>query len=502
MAAPDHLKYPLELGTRMLPMDAFLWQLEEVMPEVRMLMGAMLLLDRRPDRDRFRRSFEALIARVPRMQQHVVEPPLKVTLPEWRDDTHFELEYHLRDVALPEPATLRHCFDFCGATFAGPLDHLRPLWEAYLIEGLEGGKAAVFFKMHHAAVDGVGTLALFDALTQAHRADPVRPPRRHPPRSERSAGEQFVALARNVVRDTASLVGDTMGAAARAALSPVATAGTALRVARSVSGMVRDLGTPKTKDPLAEGCLGIGRRLDGLVLDLRRLRAVKDAFGITLNDLMLTALAGAVGRYHDHRRAHVDVLNCLVPQSLRDEEDRHSLGNRVGYFNVALPVGERDPRQRMDRIRHQASSAKGDRRAGGLPSIMRVMSTVPGVGFRIMAQQIVGRSNMICTNIPGPSTVRYLGGAKIEAIYPFAPIMIGTPLSLALVSYGDTYGLGFDTDPGAIPDPELLHRYLEEAVDELVHLAGKERPARRAHARRRVPVRRRGAAKAPAQAGG
>jgi diacylglycerol O-acyltransferase len=309
-------------------------------------------------------------------------------------------------------------------------------------------------------------------------------------------------LARNVVRDTASLVGDTMGAAARAALSPVATAGTALRVARSVSGMVRDLGTPKTKDPLAEGCLGIGRRLDGLVLDLRRLRAVKDAFGITLNDLMLTALAGAVGRYHDHRRAHVDVLNCLVPQSLRDEEDRHSLGNRVGYFNVALPVGERDPRQRMDRIRHQASSAKGDRRAGGLPSIMRVMSTVPGVGFRIMAQQIVGRSNMICTNIPGPSTVRYLGGAKIEAIYPFAPIMIGTPLSLALVSYGDTYGLGFDTDPGAIPDPELLHRYLEEAVDELAHLAGTERPARRAHARRRVPVRRRGAAKAPAQAGG
>jgi len=499
MAATDRLKYPLKLGSRMLPMDAFLWQLEEVMPEVRMLMGAMLLLDRVPDRDRFRHSFEWLIARVPRMRQHVVEPPIKVTLPEWHDDTHFELDYHLRDVVLPEPATLRHCFDFCGATFAAPLDHLRPLWEAYLIEGLEGGKAAVFFKMHHAAVDGVGTVALFDALSQAHRADPVRAPRRQAPQPERPASEQFVAMARNVVRDTVSLVSDTVGTAARAALNPLETAGTAFRVARSVSGMVRDLGTPKTKDPLAEGCLGIGRRLDGLVLELPRLRAIKDVFGVTLNDLMLTALAGAVGRYHDHRRAHVEVLNCLVPQSLRDDDHRHALGNRLGYFNVALPVGERDPLQRMDRIRQQASSAKGDRRAGGLPNIMRVMATVPGVGFRIMAQQIIGRSNMICTNIPGPSTVRYLGGAKIEAIYPFAPIMIGTPLSLALVSYGDSYGLGFDTDPGAIPDPDLMHRYFEEAVDELEELAGNERPARRARPRRAAPARKPAARKEAAE---
>jgi len=128
-----------------------------------------------------------------------------------------------------------------------------------------------------------------------------------------------------------------------------------------------------------------------------------------------------------------------------------------------------------------------------------VMATVPGVGFRIMAQQIIGRSNMICTNIPGPSTVRYLGGAKIEAIYPFAPIMIGTPLSLALVSYGDSYGLGFDTDPGAIPDPDLMHRYFEEAVDELEELAGNERPARRARPRRAAPARKPAARKEAAE---
>jgi diacylglycerol O-acyltransferase / wax synthase len=99
--------------------------------------------------------------------------------------------------------------------------------------------------------------------------------------------------------------------------------------------------------------------------------------------------------------------------------------------------------------------------------MMRVMASMPGFAYRLLARTVTGRVNLICTNIPGPSTQRYLAGARIDAMYPFAPVALGTPLSIALMSYGDTYGVGIDGDPAAIPDPELLTRYLAEAVDEI-----------------------------------
>ena len=163
-------RYPIQLGRRMLPTDALFWYVEEATPELRPLVAGLMMLDRRPDRDEVRTLLERWVARLPRLRQRVVEAPLRLGLPEWEDDPNFEIEYHAREVVLPEPATERHLLDFCGAVFATPLDHLRPLWEAYLIEGLEDGRAACFFKVHHSVMDGVGSLAVFDAFTQGHRA--------------------------------------------------------------------------------------------------------------------------------------------------------------------------------------------------------------------------------------------------------------------------------------------------------------------------------------------
>jgi len=157
----------------------------------------------------------------------------------------------------------------------------------------------------------------------------------------------------------------------------------------------------------------------------------------------------------------------MVPMSLRQSEDRHALGNRVGAFNVALPVGEPDALLRLARIQGQTGAAKSDRRGAAWPLMMRVLASMPGFAYRLLAQMVTGRVNLICTNIPGPPVPRYLAGAKIDAMYPFAPVALGTPLSVALMSYGDSYGVGIDTDPAAIPDPELLTRYLAAAVDEI-----------------------------------
>ena len=485
MTATDHFHYPLRLNSRMLPSDALFWYVEEATPELRPLVAALMILDRRPDHDRLHAAVERWVARLPRLRQRVVEAPLRLALPEWEDDAHFELDYHAREVILPEPATERHLLDFVGAVFATPLDHMRPLWEAYLIEGLANGRAACFFKVHHSVMDGVGSLAVFDAFTQAHRAEPVRVPRQLPLRLPSSSPMRLARVVRDAAANAASGLGAAAAASLRTVLRPGEVIGDIGRSVRGVRGMITDLTAPSSPDPLARASTGIGRRLDAMTLSLPRLRRIKDALGVSLNDVMLTAVSGAVGRYYAHRKMHVDELHCLVPMSLRQSEDDHALGNRVGAFNVALPIGEPDALLRLARIRHQTGAAKSDRRGAAWPLMMRALASMPGFAYRLLTQMVTGRVNLICTNIPGPPVERYLAGAKIDAMYPFAPVAMGTPLSIALMSYGDTYGVGVDTDPAAIPDPELLTRFLAAAIDELEDRAiphpirGQQKPANR-----------------------
>lgn len=471
MAATDRFHYPLQLSSRMVPTDALFWYIEEATPELRPIVAAVMILDRSPHHDHLRTAVERWVARLPRLRQRVVEAPLRLALPEWEDDPNFDLDYHAREVILPEPATERHLLDFVGAVFATPLDHLRPLWEAYLIEGLEGGRAACFFKVHHSVMDGVGSLAIFDALTQAHRAEPIRVPRQLPSAPPSSNALRVARLARDATVNVACSMGAAVAASVRGAFRPGEVIVQTARTVRGVRGMISDLTASPVIDPLAQASTGIGRRLDAMTVALPRMRRIKDALGVTLNDVVLTAVSGAVGRYHVHRKVRVGELHCMVPMSLRQSDERHSLGNRVGAFNVALPVGEADPLVRLERIKRQTGAAKSDRRGAAWPLLMRVMASLPGFAYRVLANTVTGRVNLICTNIPGPPVVRYLAGAKIEVMYPFAPVALGTPLSIALMSYGDSYGIGIDTDPAAIPDPELLTSYLVAAFDEIERCA-------------------------------
>lgn len=494
--------YPVQLSRRMLPTDALFWYVEDATPELRPLVAGLLMLDRRPDRERVRALVERWVARLPRLRQRVVETPLRLGLPEWEEDPNFDIEYHARQVVLPAPAGERELLDFCAAVFATPLDRMRPLWEAYLIEGLEGGRAACFFKVHHAVMDGVGSLAVFDAFTQAHRDEPVHVPRRQPPPPPRPLSARLAGLLGDAVAGTASGLLALGGATARAVMRPAAALDESWRAVRGVRGFLADLTNAPQVDPLAQASTGIGRRLDALAVSMRRLQRLKAALDVSLNDVVLTALSGAIGRYHRHRGVHVAQLHCMVPMNLRPNDERSTLGNRVGAFTVTLPVGERDPLRRLAAIRRQTGAAKRDRRGAAYPLVTRALALLPGFAYRVLAQTVTGRINLICTNVPGPPAVRYLAGARVEAIYPFAPVALGTPLSVALLSYGDTIGIGIDTDPAAIPDPERLHAYLETAIAELEAKAGlratreeprRTRVARPPAARRAVAVRRRAA---------
>ena len=467
MTATDRLTRVARPASRMLPSDAMFWYAEEASPALRPLVAGMFLLDRAPDRGGLRRALQRWLVRLPRLRQRVVEAPLRLGLPEWEDDVHFDLDYHLREIALPAPAGDRELFDFVGAVFATPLDHLRPLWEAYAIEGLAGDRAAVFLKVHHCVMDGVGSMAGFEALTQRHRAEPIHVPRTALARPPRSAVERSSRLLRDAWREAIGAAGTVAGFVSQGIQEPGRSVDAMMRTMRGIRGMLRDMNAPTIHDPLADPGTGIGRRLDGMTLPLPRLRRIKEALGVTLNDVILTAVAGAVGRYHEHRAVHLRTLNCQVPMNLRQDHERHALGNRVGAFNVALPVGEVDPLKRLSLITRQTNAAKHDQRGAAVPLLLRALPLIPSFAMRAVAEAATAKINLICTNVPGPPETRYLAGAKVEAIYPFAAITIGLPMVIAFLSYADKFGVGIDTDPAAIPDPELLHRCLEKEIDEL-----------------------------------
>lgn len=492
---PPH--YPIVLAPRMLPTDALFWYVEDANPEIRLQVGGLLMLDRAPDRKRYRASIHRLIRRLPRLQERVVEVPLD--LPRWEVDAHFDLDYHLRDAALSPPTSERHLLDFLGTAFAAPLDHLRPPWEAYLVEGLDGGRAAFFFKAHHSLIDGKGSLAVLEALTQAAADEPVSFPRRARPR--RGPAEPAVTdLARERLWSTAAGLGRVWNTAATVTLRPSEVINTALQAYRGVRGLMSDLSAPAIVDPLVNGSTGVGRRLDAVAFPLSRMLRIKEALGITLNDLVLTAAAGAIGRYREYRQAPVETLRCVMPVSLRGEHERHLLGNRVGMSTVMLPVAEVDPLRRLERIRRQTVQVKGDRRAAVFPVLLQALPFVPRIGFRALANSGKGRAGLLCSNMPGPSTPRFLADARVEVIYPFAPLIAGTPLSLALLSYDGTYGIGIGTDPAVIPDPHVLRDYLCKEVDAIERIAispvsrGSRRRRTPAHVNEGKPLRKRGGA--------
>ncbi|MBI3784709.1 MAG: wax ester/triacylglycerol synthase family O-acyltransferase [Deltaproteobacteria bacterium] len=469
---------PMQLPQRMAATDALFWYAETALPIFRPIIAGLYILDRQPSPEVVVRTHELALALVPRLRQRVAEVPLGLALPLWADDPHFDPAYHIRHVSLAHPGTMRELLDLTAALFATPLDRERPLWEAYCIEGLEHGRSAYFFKMHHALVDGVGAVTLLQALTQAHPGEEPRVV--HPQRTGHlpvprglfeamaDTGRELAAVAGRIGRLPLDVVG-----------APLESAAQVWRMLRAARGVVAELGNPVTQDPLVESTSGLSRRLDVLEIPLEKLQSLKKAFGVTINDIVLAALAGTLHAYHRQRRVHVDTLTCMVPMSLRGRDDRDSLGNRVGMFNIQLPVGERRADHRLQQIVRQTQTAKGDKRGTLYPFLVQTLTVIPAAAFRWLAQQSLGRVNLACTNIPGLATRRYLAGARVEAIYPFASVVQGTPLVVALFSYADAMNIGIDTDPEAIPDP---HRISELFVAELEAMA--ERIPRRPQAHR------------------
>jgi len=437
-------------------------------PETPMHVGGILLFDAPGfSYDELLARVSARISMVPRYRQHVREVPLRISRPIWVDDEDFDLEYHVRRTSVPRPGGREQLDELAARLFSRPLDHDRPLWEMYLIEGLENGRVALVTKTHQAMIDGLGTVDIEQVILDREPGTFADEPEHWQPRSEPSSidlvtkalGENLTtpALAWDVVRTNITDISHIAGALGSRAWD-IAT--TAVRMARTVHA------TPLNVE------IGAQRRIATADYRLESLKDIRRAFGVTVNDVALAVIAGALRAWLMTRGAPVTgsaQVRAMVPISTRNDDPNTQ--NNVSAFLVDLPVGEPDPVVRLRRIAFELAQLKD---VGQLLAADAIISaagfgppTLHALGARLGANLTKRVYNLVITNAPGPQHSLYLGDARMVASYPFVPLTQNQALGVGFTSYDGGIFLALTADREAMPDLDELMSCLADSLAEL-----------------------------------
>lgn len=427
------------------------------------------ILEKAPQWDRLRAAHERLSLRIPRLRERVVEPLLPLVPPAWSPDPHFDLDYHLQRVRLPEQGTETELFALAAATAARPFDPNRPPWEAMFVTGLPGGRAGYLLKIHHSMTDGLGLIQLLQ-LTHGRSAAPAPtdPSPIPPPRAELTPTTLFTdRLPAMVGRSVSSAARGSMRAIGRVSADPL---GTLVEAVRFGSSLQRVLAPPAVeRSPvLRDG--GIGYRMIAHDVPLERLKAAGKAAAGTVNDAFLAALLGAFRRVHEERGVHVERMPIAVPVSLRSDNDPLG-GNRFAGARFPAPVGEPDPAVRIGAIRAAIAAARQEPAIGFLDLIAPVLGRLPRVVLTEIAGGMTTVSDLQASNLAGIGRTLYLAGARVLRVYPMGP-RPGVAAMVTMLSYEGTCCVGANFDPAVIGDEKFFAGCLRDGFDEVLNLAG------------------------------
>jgi WS/DGAT/MGAT family acyltransferase len=434
--------------------------------------------------DAIRRQTASILHRIPRYRQRLHWVPLDRHAV-WVDDPRFKLDFHLRHTALPKPGTPEQLKRLAARIMSQPLDRARPLWESWVVEGLDGGERfALIQKIHHCMIDGSSGVDLAHVLLSLSPDAPEPPslpeflPRPAPTRAQLWLDETSRRLAlpahalrrfRAFARETADLR-EELAMRGRALLNLLGT------------------GTTADETPL-NGKVGPHRRFDWIDVPLDGLKAIRKGLGCTINDVVLTAVTGAVREYLLYRGVAPERVEFRVsaPVSVRREEEKGRLGNRVSSWIVPLPIREAEPRRQLQAIVAQTQELKETRQALGVEMMMGVAEWTPSILLSLGARSISGPVNTIVTNVPGPQFPLYLCGARLRALYPQAPLLEGMGLAIGLISYDGRVHWGIVSDPDLVPDADLFVELVSASLARLAESAGVGEGALRAAAEPSAP---------------
>jgi WS/DGAT/MGAT family acyltransferase len=414
----------------------------------------------------------AKLALVPRYRQVVRFVPLGVARPVWVDDPHFNLGYHVRRTALPQPGGDAELRTLVGRVMSQNLDRSKPLWEMWVVEGLGESRWALVSKVHHCMVDGVAGTDLMTVLLDRERSAAPPPPQPWapdpPPATGRLLAEAIVERAANPFAAAAQLGGSLR--------TPRQLAQQVIDTTRGVAGFA---GVARHgQESSLNGPLGPHRRWDWARGRLGDVQRVRQALGGTVNDVVLAAITNGFRELLESRGEPTDrVLRTLVPVSVRRPGERGTYNNRVSAMFAELPVGIEEPTARLESIRVQMAGLKESRQAVAGETLTSLSGFAPpmllALGARLASRIPQRTMNTGTTNVPGPQFPLYLCGRRMLESFPYIPLFASVRVAVAIVSYDGALSFGVSGDYDTAPDIDVLCRGIERGLAQLVALAGR-----------------------------
>ena len=441
-----------------------------------------------------RRSLPERLHLLPPFRRRIVEVPFGLDHPYWIEDPDFDLDFHLRHIAVPPPGTNEQLAELVSHLHATPLDRSRPLWQLWVIEGLESGQVALYIKVHHCTIDGVSGVEMTATVLDRSREGSTLPPAREPwqPQPVPGDAEMFarglggmLLQPGKAVRFAVRTARDLPGVAAL--LAPFADAVGLGRLPWPFgprrSAQIDAPRLPNTAAPQTSFNRSITphRRFAFSSLSLEDARRVRKAFGTTLNDVVMAMCAGALRRYLDERGELPEApLVASVPVSVRSEAEKATYSNRVTAVLAELATDEPDPVKRLRRIHESMRSAKQMQEA--IPATLlqdftqfatpALFAQAARIAARLrIADRMRPPFNLIISNVPGPREPLYCGGAQMKTYYPVSAVAEGQGLNVTVQSYLDQLDFGVISCRELVADPWKIARYLGEALEELCKLA-------------------------------
>ena len=435
--------------------------------------GVMLFEGPPPPYDELLDVFERRLPLVPRYRQRLAFVPLGQGRPKWVDDPHLNLRYHVRSTALPAPGSEKQLRDLAGRVFAQQLDRDKPLWEIWLVEGLEGDRFAMLSKTHHALVDGISGVDIMSVLfdTSPDPAAPTDTGERWLPRPLPSP----VELLGEALMERATIPGELARTVRSIFRGPRRVVEGLRDAAVGVGAMAWAGLNPAPSSPYNK-TIGPHRRYTWVRANLADIKAIKNELGGTVNDVVLATVAGALGKHLRRRGHNTDglELKAMVPVSVRAEVESGALGNRVAAMMAPLPVWCQDAVARLDIVREELKGLKSGGQAVGAQVLTELSgfapATVMGQASRLMSRQRF--FNVVVTNVPGPQQPLFLAGRRMIDPFPMVPLAKNQGLGIALLSYAGRINFGLVGDYDVMYDLDDFADDVQESLAELAAEAG------------------------------